>query len=294
MKGIVLAGGSGTRLYPMTKVVNKQLLPIHDKPMIYYPMSILMLADIRDILVISTPQHLPFYEALLGDGSQFGLRLSFAAQERPGGLAEAFIVGKDFIGDDPVAMILGDNLLFGNDIPLILKSMASVREGAQIYAYRVGNPEQFGVVEFDASRKAIGLEEKPKHPKSHWAVIGLYAYGPEVVEDVKTIQPSARGELEITDLNRIYLERGNLSVELLGRGVAWLDTGTPAALTEASSFIHTLEARQGLKVACLEEIAFVKQWISHEEVERSINAMGASSSYAQYLRQMLDDGSWLI
>lgn len=289
MKGIVLAGGHGTRLHPATLAISKQLLPIYDKPMVYYPLSILMLAEIREILIISTPRDLPHFQALLGDGSQFGLTLHYAEQSEPRGIAHALIVAEGFLAGDSVFLALGDNVLYGNHFAEILHHALTVRWGARIFAYRVGDPQHFGVIEFDEQGRAIRLDEKPTQPRSNWAVVGLYAYGPQVVDDVKTLKPSARGELEITDLNRLYLERGELGVRLLGRGVAWLDTGTPLAMSEASIFIRTLEARQGLKVACLEEIAYHQGWITPAQMQAQIDRLG-DNSYGQYLRRVLDEG----
>ncbi len=288
MKGIILAGGKGTRLYPATLAVSKQLLPVYDKPMIYYPLSMVMLAGIREVLILSTPEHTPLYRQLLGTGEQFGLRLSYVVQDRPGGLAEAFLYGREFLAGDGAFLALGDNVFYGDQLPKQLRSGTGMTHGARVFAYRVKDPERYGVVEFDKDGRAISLEEKPAKPKSNWAVVGLYQYGPEVVERVIGQKPSARGELEITDLNRGYMERGELSVQLLGRGVAWLDTGTPTALMEASAFIHAVEARQGMKIACLEEIAWRQGWIGDSDVERQVRAYG-SGDYSDYLRQMLHD-----
>ncbi|MCA6914340.1 glucose-1-phosphate thymidylyltransferase RfbA [Pectobacterium versatile] len=286
MKGIVLAGGSGTRLYPITRGVSKQLLPIYDKPMVYYPISVLMLAGICDILIITTPEDMPAFQRLLGDGSRFGIKLSYAIQPSPDGLAQAFIIGEEFINGERCALVLGDNIYFGQSFGKKLESVAAKEEGATIFGYQVTDAERFGVVEFDQDFRALSIEEKPVKPKSNWAVTGLYFYDKNVVEMAKQVKPSHRGELEITTLNQMYLEQGTLNVELLGRGFAWLDTGTHDSLIEASQFIHTIEKRQGLKVACLEEIAFRKGWLSKQQVADEAKVM-LKTSYGQYLNQLI-------
>ena len=290
MKGIVLAGGSGTRLYPLTRVTSKQLLPIYDKPMIYYPLSVLMSAGIRDILIISTPHDLPRFQELLGDGAQFGLRLKYAEQPSPDGLAQAFIIGEEFIGKDTVAMVLGDNIFFGHGLKKRLR--AAVRnakngKGATVFGYYVDDPWRFGIVEFDREGHAVSIEEKPKEPKSNYCVTGLYFYDNKVVEYAKNLKPSARGELEITDLNRIYLEQGLLNVELLGQGFTWLDTGTHESLVEATNFVMTVENHQNRKIGCLEDIAYLNGWITREQVEKTIE-LYKNNQYGRYLRDVLD------
>ena len=286
-KGIILAGGSGTRLYPITKGVSKQLLPIYDKPMIYYPLSVLMLAGIQDILIITTPDDKESFERLLGDGSSFGVRLQYAIQPSPDGLAQAFIIGEEFIGDSNVCLVLGDNIFYGQGFTPMLKQAVARAKGATVFGYQVKDPERFGVVEFDEQKRAISLEEKPTHPKSHFAVTGLYFYDNEVIQIAKQVKPSERGELEITTVNQMYLERGDLNVELLGRGFAWLDTGTHSSLLEAAQFVETLEKRQGYKVACLEEIAFNQGWLSKEQILKIGHTM-SKNSYGQYLISLVD------
>ena len=288
MKGIVLAGGAGTRLYPVTKGVSKQLLPIYDKPMIYYPLSVLMLAGIRDVLIITTPEDQAGFIRTLGDGSNFGISLTYAIQPNPDGLAQAFIIGEEFIGNDNVCLVLGDNIFWGQGFTTILKRAVEKKNGATVFGYQVNDPERFGVVEFDSNKNAVSLEEKPKKPKSNFAVTGLYFYDNSVIEMAKRVKPSDRGELEITTLNQMYLEQGNLSVETLGRGFAWLDTGTYESLLEAAMFVETIEKRQGYKVACLEEIAFNQGWLTVDEVMSSASVL-SKNSYGQYLLDLIND-----
>jgi len=285
-RGIILAGGSGTRLYPLTIAVSKQLMPVYDKPMVYYPMSVLMLAGIREILIISTPQDLPLFQHLFGDGSQLGLKLAYAAQPQPEGLAQAFHIGADFVAGHPSALVLGDNLFYGHDFAQALQAASARATGATIFGYRVANPAAYGVVEFAPDGRALSIEEKPRKPKSNYAVPGLYFYDEQVVKLARSLQPSARGELEITDLNRLYLAQGRLHVELLGRGTAWLDTGTHDSLIEAAQFVHAIESRQGLKIACLEEIAWHNGWINQAQMQANIEKLG-KSGYADYLRRLL-------
>lgn len=282
MKGIILAGGSGTRLYPITKSISKQIIPVYDKPMIYYPLSVLMLGGIREILIISTPDDLHLYQQLLGDGKHLGIQLEYAMQPSPDGLAQAFIIGEDFIGDDSVCLILGDNIFYGHGFEKTLSAAANLEDGAMVFGYYVTDPDRYGVVEFDQSGKVISLEEKPKKPKSNYAVTGLYFYSNDVVGKAKSLKPSARGELEITDLNRLYLEEGRLQVKIMGRGMAWLDTGTPESLLQASSYIYTVEKRQGLKISCIEEIAFKKKFIDKKQLLKLAEGL-RKSVYGDYL-----------
>jgi len=287
MKGIILAGGSGTRLYPLTKAVSKQILPIYDKPMIYYPLSVLMLSDIKEILIISTPRDILVFQELFGDGSHLGISLSYKVQPSPDGLAQAFILGEEFIGDDSVCLVLGDNIFYGYGLSEILKRSAKIDQGAVVFGYYVNDPERYGVVEFDADKKVIDLEEKPTNPKSNYAVTGLYFYDNSVIEKAKKLKPSPRGELEITDLNKLYLQEGSLKTELLGRGMAWLDTGTHESLIQASNFVASIEQRQGLKVACLEEIAYRKGYINDDQLKVLAEPL-KKNQYGQYLLRLLD------
>ena len=288
MKGIILAGGYGTRLYPLTVAISKQLLPVYDKPMIYYPLSMLMLANIRDILVISDPIQLPSFQRLFGSGEKWGVSFSYKEQKKPRGLAEAFLLGKEFIGDDTVCLILGDNIFFGHDLPRDLTEAAELKEGAQIFAYEVNDPERYGVVEFDSEFKAVSLEEKPKKPKSSFAVPGLYFYDNQVITHAENLKPSSRGELEITDLNQIYLQMGKLKVGVMGRGVAWLDAGQPTALLQAAQFVQAIEERQGMMVSCLEEIAYRRGFISLDQLQYLVEQMG-NNHYRRYLQRMIEN-----
>jgi len=288
MKGIILAGGAGTRLYPLTCCISKQLLPVYDKPTIYYPLSVLMLAGIREILIISTPRDLPMIRGLLGTGEQFGLQFSYAEQAEPKGIAQAFTIGADFIGNSPVCLILGDNVFYGHDLTRLLDDATKLKSGASVFAYQVKDPERYGVVEFDKTMRAMSIEEKPKQPRSNWAVVGLYFYDSAVVDITRALKPSARGELEITDVNRTYLERGDLRVHPMSRGIAWLDTGTYDSLLSSSQFVQTLEQRQGLKVACIEEIAYFKKFIDLAQLEKLANQAG-KSDYGMYLHRLVKE-----
>ena len=286
MKGIILAGGSGTRLYPLTKSISKQIMPIYDKPMIYYPLSVLMLANIREILIISTERDLPVFRELLGDGSDFGVRLEYKVQEKPNGLAEAFLIGEEFVGDDNVALILGDNIFFGSGFSGLLEEAGKIKEGAVIFGYPVKDPTSYGVVEFDQNGKAISLEEKPKVPKSNFAIPGLYFYDNTVIEKAKNVKPSSRGELEITTINEMYLNEKNLNVKILGRGIAWLDTGTHEALLEAANFVEAIQKRQGFYIACIEEIAYKKGWIDNKKIEELAETL-QKTEYGKYLKELI-------
>jgi glucose-1-phosphate thymidylyltransferase len=288
MKGIILAGGAGTRLYPLTRCISKQLLPVYDKPTIYYPLSALMLAGIREILIISTPRDLPRIRDLFGDGTHLGLRIEYKEQAQPNGIAQAFVLGADFVGKSPVCLILGDNIFYGHEMSTMLEESAKLKSGSRVFAYQVKDPERYGVVEFDKSFKALSIEEKPKNPRSNWAVTGLYFYDAAVIDIAKNLKPSARGEYEITDVNKVYLERGQLLVQCMGRGIAWLDTGTYDSLLSSSVFVQTLEERQGLKVACIEEIAFAKKFIDAGQLRKLADQAG-KSEYAQYLLRVLHD-----
>lgn len=293
MKGILLAGGAGTRLYPLTKCISKQLLPVYDKPTIYYPLSVLMLAGIREVLIISTPRDLPRIRDLFGDGSQLGMKLEYVEQAQPNGIAQAFVLGAGFIGQSPVCLILGDNIFYGHDMTDMLEQSATLTTGARVFAYQVKDPDRYGVVEFDKNFKALSIEEKPKQPRSNWAVTGLYFYDSQVVQIAKDLKPSARGEYEITDINRAYLQRGDLAVQCMGRGIAWLDTGTYDSLLSSSQFVQTLEERQGLKVACVEEIAFMKKFIDAKQLKNLADQAG-KSDYGKYLLRVLSDADGFL